>query len=379
MRPGPLRRRPTWVTPLAIALAVASLWPLLVSVRWLNANRTALALLDIPPILGLDFFPTFALLIRPTIAIIATTSGLFASYLVVKSAQRALTFFMMTAALQIGLAAVMYVMGPTTNGWLEQILPKPVGTRFPELLFAPAFIARQNSVASSLIAMITGIALAYGAAAVLVKGVPPSDLSDVFDPRAAAAAERLRDVPPQPPSDESRLFPSDVYEVRLSHRRLIGFWSYDTRYEIRATTNSQEHFSYSMNTGRLRQSSDGDVVLVLTKDREAGRRRLAVINSSGQRLGTLVSRWKGWSIRDALGRPIAEIHCGSIGNDRGVYIARIGGLELCRYNWSRPLLRRPVLTVRFVPGGQIDRALAIAVAPYIEAEAYLRNQWDLRT
>jgi hypothetical protein len=133
-----------------------------------------------------------------------------------------------------------------------------------------------------------------------------------------------------------------------------------------------------MSTGRLRKGSDGDAVLVLTKDREAGRRRLTVINSEGKRLGALVSLWPGWSIRDALGRPIAEIRRKSRREDHALYVAQMHGLDTCRYTWSTAFWTRPVLEVCFEEGSQIDRALAMAVAPYLEAAAYSRNRWTIR-
>ena len=171
-------------------------------------------------------------------------------------------------------------------------------------------------------------------------------------------------------SPQSLRFPRDRYEVRRTSGRWAGLWAADTEYEIRATGYDHERFSHSIATGHLRDAV-GELVLMVTQDR----RRMTVIAASGHAVGALVARSNGWSIHDASGRAAGGVDRESLAAHRAIYTARVADLECCQFVWSSEGWRRHVLTLTFGPGRDLDPALAVAVAPYVEADAYRRTEW----
>jgi hypothetical protein len=290
------------------------------------------------------------------------------------------------------------LLTPLINAFLADWLQRlQLGTTEPSVPVAE-IIARENAAALSAIVPLVGIAIAFAVIAALSRSSPPPPITSEDataagdrtlapstsawqDPGPSAMDERLRKLPPQPPSTAAKWFNQHTYRVRPRPSFLIGLRKYFSDYEIRGHA---EHFSYSWDSGVLRREGDGAALFSLSRRADSLAETLDVVDSeTGAPVGSFRSRVNGWDIDDALGRPVLFI-ARDVEEERCVrYIASVDGGEVCRYTWSYgPLgLFNVALEIKFAQEGPaFDRALAVALGPFIEEEARLFSAelrgWD---
>jgi hypothetical protein len=393
---GWAQARPTrhLVVLLVLLLAVAALWPLTFAFDWFMGNYSVLQTLSSNDLFGFSLFPQFLLSVRPLLAAAAALSCSWASFLVLTSHPQRAYAILVRTALGLG-AAVLAIglLGPLTSASLAWMLPtfggiglgEPPGT-------VSQIIARQNGVAVTVMVPLLGIAMGFGVLAVLSRSAPPPSIESdaasaaadrIFGPPPPSPAdEGLRDAPPQPPSAAAKLFNERTYRVRPQPQLLLGLRKFFDDYEIRGA--SHEHFSYTMTSGVLKRESDGAVLFSVSRRAAALTDTFDVVDSeTGTRVGSFRSRGPGWDIDDALGRPVLFV-VRDLEEERHMrYVASIGDREVCRYTWSfGPFgLFNVALEVEFSEGGPpFDRALAVALGPFIEEEARLLSAelrgWD---
>ena len=91
--------------------------------------------------------------------------------------------------------------------------------------------------------------------------------------------------------------------------------------------------------------------------------------------GSLRSRVTGWDIDDPLGTPMVFVMRDIEESDRFRYTGSMGDQVLCRYTWSFGFGFFTKVKIEFRTGGPaFDRALAVALGPFIEEEARLRSE-----
>jgi hypothetical protein len=90
--------------------------------------------------------------------------------------------------------------------------------------------------------------------------------------------------------------------------------------------------------------------------------------------GSFRSRVTGWDIDDPLGTPMLFVVRDIEEATRVRYIGSMGDAVLCRYTWSFGFGFFTSVKIEFRTGGPVfDRALAVALGPFIEEEARLRS------
>jgi hypothetical protein len=347
-------------------LVAVSLWPLAAVADWFMSVRR------FPDAFG---FTYVVLSLRPIVAAAAALSCPIVLVLVVTSHPQLAFDILIKAAFRVGLVALgILLLTPLINGFLA-------GTTEPSVPVAET-IARENAAALSAIVPLVGIAIAFAVIAALSRSSPPppitSDEATRQGPGPSAMDERLRELPPQPPSSAAKWFNQLTYSVRPPSF-LVGLRKYFDDYEIRA---SEEHFSYSGRSGVLRLKEDGAALFSLSRRADSLTETHDVVDSeTGAPVGSFRSRINGWDIDDALGRPVLFI-AREVEEKRCVrYIASVGGREVCRYTWSSERLGglfKVALKIEFaLEGPACDRALAVALGPFIEEEARLLSA-DMR-
>jgi hypothetical protein len=367
-------------------LVAVSLWPLAAVADWFMSVRR------FPDAFG---FTYVVLSLRPIVAAAAALSCPIVLVLVVTSHPQLAFDILIKAAFRVGLVALgILLLTPLINGFLA-------GTTEPSVPVAET-IARENAAALSAIVPLVGIAIAFAVIAALSRSSPPppitSDEATRQGPGPSAMDERLRELPPQPPSSAAKWFNQLTYRVRPrpsfisdgtdpvvvgyvvdTFALLVGLRKYFDDYEIRA---DEEHFSYSGRSGVLRLKEDGAALFSLSRRADSLTETLDVVDSeTGAPVGSFRSRVNGWDIDDALGRPVLFI-AREVEEERCVrYIASVGGREVCRYTWSSERLGglfKVALKIEFaLEGPACDRALAVALGPFIEEEARLLSA-DMR-
>jgi hypothetical protein len=396
---GWTQARPTrhLVVLLVLLLAMAALWPLTFAVDWFMGNYPIFQTLSRNDLFGFSLFPQFLLSVRPLLAAAAALSCPWASFLVVTSDPQRAYAILVRTALGLGAAVLAIVLlGPLTSASLAWMLPTfgGIGPTDPPGTVSQ-IIARQNGAAVSVIVSLLGIAMGFGVIAAISRSAPPPPIESdgasvaadrIFGPPSPGfgepADEGLRDAPPQPPSAAAKSFNERTYRVRPRPQLLLGLRKLFDDYEIRGI--SHEHFSYTMTSGVLKRESDGAVIFSVSRRPGALTDTFDVVDSeTGLRAGSFRSRGPGWDIDDALGRPVLFV-IRDIEEERHMrYVASIGDREVCRYTWSfGPFgLFNVALEVEFSEGGPpFDRALAVALGPFIEEEARLLSAelrgWD---
>jgi hypothetical protein len=151
-------------------------------------------------------------------------------------------------------------------------------------------------------------------------------------------------------------------------------------YDIRAATfarSNQENYSFSMPKGILRREPGGTILLAL---RYVTDNEFEVRDASEKLIAKGVLRSPGCEVLDELGRRILRITRANSGPGQSLYHGVCAGQDVCRYTWSSgsgPL--NPLLLLDFDSGEEVDRALAIVVAPFLEEEARLESEKYFRS
>jgi hypothetical protein len=284
---------------------------------------------------------------------------------------------------------VILLLSPLINGFLADW-----SARFPPLRPAEPvvpiaeIIARENAAVVSAIVPLLGIAVTFAVIAALSRSAPPPSF-EVDD--ATAAADRIFGPrPPSPgfgeprrsskseggPSAAAKAFNELTYRVRPQPVWLAGFLNHFNNYDIRG--GSLEHYSYSMRSGSLQRVWDGAIMLSISRRAASLVDTFEMVDSeTGRPVGSLRSRPTGWDIDDTLGRPVLFVIRDIEESNRVRYIASVPGGEVCRYTWSfGPFgLFNVSVEIEFAPGGPaFDRALAVALGPFIEEEARLLTE-----
>ena len=361
---------------LLVVLVAVALWPVAVAFDWLTSVH------GLPDPLG---FTSFVMYLRPILAGAAALSCPIVLFLVVISHPQRASETLVKAALAVGVAVLaILLLSPLINGFILDWWPRsqPWWASEP-VVPAAEIIARENAAVVSAIVPLVGIAVAFAVIAALSRSAP-SPSREVDDATAAAdrifgsplssEEKRLRDAPPQPPSAAAKAFTELTYRVRPRPQLLLGLRTFFDDYEIRGI--SHEHFAYAMGSGLLKRESDGAVILSLTRRADALTDRFDVVDSeTGSRVGSFRSRPTGWDIDDSLGRPVLFVIRDVEEAYRVRYIGSVVGGEVCRYTWSCGpfgLFFNVAVEVEFASGGPpFDRALAVALGPFIEEEARL--------
>jgi hypothetical protein len=375
---------------LAVALALASLWPLAGVFHWFGVNIATLEQLGRNDPMGFRILPAALMFLRPSLAAAASLWSVAAAVRVVTAPPlRAPEALIKTATAQGLIAIALAVLEGPLNSMLSQMLPMFADRRTPGAFVTPGhFVGLQEAAAAPVVPWLFAIGLgsaALGIAARYVKAperrIDTEDLPGLTDIQPAAVA--VAEAPPQGPSPAATVFKQDTYEVRPRPRSLTALIRHDNEYDIRAAAHArsnQEDFSYSMTTGRLCREPDGAVLLTLSR-RNDGTLATAydVTDDTSRHIGIFVHRQAGWDMQDALGRTLAEVIREDAGAGRALYVARATGKDVCRYTWSTgagPM--NPLLLIDFESRTPFDRALAIALAPYLEEEARLISQKHFR-
>ena len=364
---------------LLVVIVAVALWPLAVAYEWLTSVH------GLPDPLG---FTSFVMSVRPILAGAAALSCPIVLFLVVISHPQRASETLLKAALAVGVAVLaILLLSPLINGFLADWSPRsqPWWASEP-VVPAAEIIARENAAVVSAIVPLVGIAVAFAVIAALSRSAPAPSL-EVDD--ATAAVDRIfgqrppspgfgepRDAPPQPPSAAAKAFKERTYRVRPRPQLLLGLRKFFDDYEIRGIR--QEHFSYNMTSGALTRASDGAVIFSVSRRAGALTDTFDVVDSeTGRPVGRFRSRATGWDINDTLGRTVLFVIRDIEESNRVRYIASVPGGEVCRYTWSfGPFgLFNVAVDIEFASGGPaFDRALAVALGPFIEEEARLLTE-----
>ena len=373
---------------LAVALALASLWPLAGVFHWFGVNIATLEQLGRNDPMGFRIVPAALMFLRPSLAGAAALWSVAAAVRVVTAPPlRAPETLMKTATAQGLIAIGIAVLEGPLNEALSRMLPMLADRRTPGAFVTPGhFLGLQEAASAPVVPWLFGLAVGSAALGFAARSVKPAerrrDAEDLLDaPDIHPSA--IEQAPPQGASPAAAAFKQDTYEVRPRPRSLTALIRHDNEYDIRAAVHAksnQENFSYSMTTGRLCREPDGAVLLSLSS-RNDGTLATAydVKDETSRHIGIFVHREAGWDMQDALGRTLAEVIREDAGAGRALYVARAADTDVCRYTWSTgagPM--NPLLLIDFESRTSFDRALAIALAPYLEEEARLISQKHFR-
>ena len=162
---------PWHVRALAIALAVASLWPLSGVFNWLGVNVATLEQLSRTDPQGFRIFPAVLMFVRPILAGIAAVLMPFAAFRVATShPQFAFAILIRTAAFQAALAIALAVSAAPVNAMLARLLPMFTDRLTPGAIVSPAhFVVLQQAASRSMPAVLAAIAVACAMVAVLAR------------------------------------------------------------------------------------------------------------------------------------------------------------------------------------------------------------------
>lgn len=377
------KREPSLVRVLAVGLAIAAFWPLIGAFAWFGVNIATLEQLSRADPFGLRIFPAALMFVQPAVAAIAAISVLCAAWIVGASHPlRASRAFLNIAGTQALVAVILIISGPPINGTLTRLLPMFENRRTPGALVQPGhFVLLQTAARNSIVRQLFGIAVGCMAAALIARFVTRKRSLERSAERlaleAAPIVEGVAVAPASLPTSGARHLKQDSYDVRPSVGRWAGVLRHDNHYNIRAVAHAksnQEAFSYSMKEGVLRREPDGETLLSLTTREGAPGFAYSVSDPSRRLAAVFVYRDNGWEIRDPQGHTLADVTRELDDAGAALYVARSADVEVCRYTWSTgagPM--NPVLLVDFASGTTFDRALAIALAPYLEEEARLRS------
>ena len=160
---------------LAVALALAAVWPLVAVFNWFGVNVATLEQLGRTT--GFRFFPSVLMFARPALAAAAALVIVFAAVRVISShPRRAFAVLLKAAIAEALLAIAIAVSAAPVNAALSRMLPMLADPRTPGALVAPGhFVTLQDVAAESILPVLFGLALASGALALFSRLVKPAD------------------------------------------------------------------------------------------------------------------------------------------------------------------------------------------------------------
>jgi len=181
-------------------------------------------------------------------------------------------------------------------------------------------------------------------------------------------------------------FDESEYSV---HPRMTLFESWFTRkctqFEIRTIPHrTRSWFSFSWGTGALRHEPSTAELLRLRPAKPPGlflNHTYEVVDpGSGQTIAKFIPRGSDWEIEDAHGNIAARVTRNDGSFDFVKYRAFVGDCEVCRFKWALAGLGTAGAQLEIVfsndapASTQLDRGLAVAIAPILEQQARIANE-----
>lgn len=383
----------TPLTLLLIALCGAAVMQVPALLSWgreeLEILRSALGEGADP--IGLNAIPMTLVLSLPAVAALTIALHIITSLLaIVAPSKLASRVIGSCVLLQLGyLAAGFIVIGEvrTIGDALAPLLADdPTAARQ-----VSEWITRHDAAASATSQRLAWTCLGYVVAALMAhasRGRTDVRLEPTTEPGLTApiAAEPAT-LPAAPVSPAAAVFTESEYSV---HPRMTLIEAWFTRkctnFEIRTIPHRTKNwFSFSWETGVLRQEPSGSELLKLTPAKAPGlflSHPYAVVNpGTGEALAKFIPRGSDWEIEDPHGNIAARVlrHAGAL--DPVKFRAFVGESEVCRFKWALAGLSTAAAQLEIVfPDGsslaspRLDRGLIVAICPILEQQARIANE-----
>lgn len=345
--------------------------------------------------IGLNAIPMTLVLSLPAVAALTIALYIITSLLaIIAPSKLASRVIGSCALLQLGyLAAGFIVIGEvrTIGDALAPLLADdPTAARQ-----VSEWITRHDAAASSTSQRLAWTCLGYVVAALIAHSSRAAGRTDVrlqptIEPGQTTpiAAEPAR-LPPAvavSTSTAAAVFTESEYSV---HPRMTLIEAWFTRkctnFEIRTIPHRTKNwFSFSWETGVLRQEPSGIELLKLTPAKAPGlflSQPYAVVNpGTGETLAKFIPRGSDWEIEDPYGNIAARVlrHAGAL--DPVKFRAFVGESEVCRFKWALAGLSTAAAQLEIVfPDGasaasSLDRGIVVAIAPILEQQARIANE-----
>lgn len=392
IRGEPDHSLPPLLTVLLVGLcgAAALLTPAVLS--WWMTDRSLLRLLSIegPDQLGLNLVPAAILFSMPLLAAATLISGvLIATLTIIAPAGLSTRVLAAGVVLQAGLIVGGFLLVREVHGVGTLILGQLTG---PDLAEATAavqeWIGRHDVAAARAHRHLPWILCGYVVALALSFSLPRTVSEASADPAAVrmepenAGAETVAHR--RPVSSAAAAFEDTTYSVRPRMTMLESlFIRKHSNYDIQTVPKrSRLQFSFSWTSGILRQEPDGPDLLTITPARPPGlftSHSYAIADvATGECLANLMPAGADWEVVHPSGEAIARILRETAERGFAKYVAMIGQQEACRFKWALHGLSvmSAELEVDCAVDGpaQLDRALAVAIAPILEQQARMTSE-----
>ena len=343
--------------------------------------------------IGLNAIPMTLVLSLPAVAALTIALYIITSLLAIVAPSRLASRVIGSCALlQLGyLAAGVIVIGEvrTIGDALAPLLADdPTAARQ-----VSEWITRHDAAASSTSQRLAWTCLGYVVAALIAHSSRAAGRTDVrlqptIEPglTAPVAAEPARLPPVVPVSPAAAVFAESEYSVH-PRMTLIEAWLTRkcTNFEIRTIPHRTKNwFSFSWETGVLRQEPSGIELLKLTPAKAPGlflSHPYAVVNpGTGETLAKFIPRGSDWEIEDPHGHIAARVLRNAGALDPVKFRALVGESEVCRFKWALAGLSVAAAQLEIVfPDGasaapSLDRGIVVAIAPILEQQARIANE-----
>ena len=379
--PAPGASRMGVLVMTAVAAAVLSQVP--ATLAWWTASADVLRHLPVierDP-LGLDLIPKMVLLSTPALASLALVSGALSAALVgLVRRDRSLRALAASTAVQAGFVLGAYhslAALRVVRVWLEEFMASmPEGD--PARVDLTALARHADLAAPRLQALV--YLLGGAAAALVVTGL------NVRRKMAVTELDALLPAPPPPahfsPSSAARLFESSSYAVKARGPWIERLLFRSCReYEIQSVPpRAGQRFVFVRRVGVIRREPDGPDVIVLRGEGRGWFSRKYIVTDAvnGATLGSLTRAGRDWTIANPHGLSLATVVEDRRSHALVRYPVVVGGREICAYTWATAgaSISSALLDVDLPPESQggIDRALLVALAPLLEAQARLGSR-----
>lgn len=358
------------------ALAVAALLQLPALSGWFREDR--LLLLEIVETgrdpLRLDLVPAVILYSLPALAAaLLTTCAITSLAGAVAPRRLALRFLTAGVTIQAGLWGIEYFVGRGIRDLGAAALRLMADAPPADTGGAVAWIQRHETVARSMLPMLTALVIGYVVA--WVAALVARSRSPVGAAVTLPAPVMVAGIPPVIRSGPTP-FDERFYVLRLrTGWRMAGlmFGRSLVAYTIQTIPpSSRSEFSFSWATGVLRREPGGpDLLRLNAGERHDVLKRAYDVSdpATGAVVGRLLPQSADWRIVDAIGQPVADVVQSSASFNETSYAITAGGQDLGRLVAVMGATAASAeVQIEFLPGsvGRFNRSLAIALAPLIE-------------
>ena len=384
--PHPL---PLGVAVIGIAWCAAAVWQIPRLMAWVAGNRVAVQALvgTGPDPLGFSLLPAAVAYALPALTALALAAFAVSALLVLSSRPEVafrilLSCFLLQAALVLGERFVRADISIAVNAVITALQPEGVPTSD-----VAAWLVDNDGAARAfewrLVAMLgaTFAALILARGSTATTGVP--EATAPVGARVEAQSQPIAPAPP-PKAAPSPAVSSPFDQSNYSIRPRLSWWNPFVRrcpeYDIASIPPmSSTRSVFSWDTGQLRRTRDGAVLLTITPPDAPGlflNRSYAVSDGTRVPLGTLEPAGADWTIRYASGDREVYVLRGRSGVGFARFVASRDERELCRFTWTiEATMVSAELEIEFLPEADPAlRLLAIALAPILELRSRLRSE-----